>query len=204
MNCLRTWKWRWSTRLGRETTLSSWFIQTLRGARQWFIICYYIDLYWCFLFTPSNDRMNHLGKGAKDRSKWTQGVAKQVFWKSCCRKKHRKIEYIQVNRQICNYVSRTRYVWQGAVCWFDEVSVRGPRRKRQQIGKSKYFEIRYSCKSFADGKDFMSCAFFGTSFEKSSSLSLQTFHARFRFWRREQKKCGRRSSVTRRRIDTRS
>ena len=45
---------------------------------------------------------------------------------------------------------------------------------------SKYFEIRYSCKSFADGKDLMSCAFFGTSFKKKMPPCV-IFHARFRF-----------------------
>ena len=56
-------------------------------------LCFYWFAFLCFLCTPSNDRTNHLGKGAKDRSKWTQGVAKQVFWKVIAENKHRNNKY---------------------------------------------------------------------------------------------------------------
>ena len=66
-------------------------------------LCFYWFAFLCFLCTPSNERSNHLGKGAKDRSKWTQGVAKQVFWKSYRRKKN--IETIKTselrNMKLC-------------------------------------------------------------------------------------------------------
>ena len=51
---------------------------------------------------------------------------------------------------------------------------------------SKYLEICYSGKSFADGKDLMSCAFFGTSFEKSAS-SLRDFSCSFQVLKKRTK-----------------
>ena len=86
-----------------------------------------------------------------------------MFWKSCRRKnKHRNNEYKLTVLFVTMFREQDMFDRELFVDSTRSVSVVLGEKDNKSV--SKYFEICYSGKSFADGKDFMSCAFFGTSF----------------------------------------